>query len=160
MNTFLYLEKVRRVMRRQRSLTNIFLLAVILTISVNTHAQNNLPPATGPDSLRELSMSEVVIIGYGTVLKGDETGSVTAIKADEKVKGFNPNAQDMLVGKVAGVVVTTEGGSPSGGSTIRIRGGSSLSASNDPLIIIDGVPIDNQGLGGAGNILNTINPND
>jgi len=160
MNTFLYLEKVRRVMRRQRSLTNIFLLAVISTISMNTQAQNNLPPATGPDSLRELSMSEVVIIGYGTVRKGDETGSVTAIKADEKVKGFNPNAQDMLVGKIAGVVVTTEGGSPSGGSVIRIRGGSSLSASNDPLIIIDGVPIDNQGLGGAGNILNTINPND
>src|SRR5690606_5698212 len=76
------------------------------------------------------------------------------------VRGFAPNAQDVLVGKVAGVNITSAGGSPSAGATIRIRGGSSLSASNDPLIIIDGLPIDNTGIGGVGNLLSTINPTD
>lgn len=112
------------------------------------------------DTLRNQTIEEVVIIGYGKVKKGDETGSLTTVKADANSRGFAPNAQDMLVGKVAGVNITTEGGSPSGGAVIRIRGGSSLSASNDPLIVIDGVFIDNQGLGGAGNILNALNPTD
>lgn len=160
MSAFLYKGEVRQILRRRKAYADIFLIAVTLIISLNTQAQNSSPVASDPDTLKEMSIGEVVIIGYGSVRKGDETGSVTAIKADDKVKGFAPNAQDMLVGKIAGVVVTTEGGSPSGGSAIRIRGGSSLSASNDPLIIIDGVPIDNGGLGGAGNILNAINPND
>lgn len=108
----------------------------------------------------EKAIEEVVLIGYGRVKKGDETGAVTAIRADATTRGFAPNAQDMLVGKVSGVNIVNEGGSPSGGAVIRIRGGSSLSASNDPLIIIDGVSIDNQGLGGAGNILNALNPTD
>ncbi|MBB4034722.1 iron complex outermembrane receptor protein [Dysgonomonas hofstadii] len=105
-------------------------------------------------------LDEVVVIGYGQVRKGDATGALTSIKADASTRGFAPNAQDMLVGKVAGVTITSEGGSPSGGASIRIRGGSSLTASNDPLIVIDGVFIDNQGLGGVGNILSTINPTD
>jgi len=109
---------------------------------------------------KEKSIDEVVLIGYGKVKKKDQTGSVSTLKMNTETRGFAPNAQDVLVGKVAGVTVTTEGGSPSGGANIRIRGGSSLSASNDPLIIIDGVMIDNDGLGGAGNILNTLNPTD
>src|SRR5690606_9320751 len=87
-------------------------------------------------------------------------GALTNVKADAATRGFAPNAQDMLVGKAAGVHITNAGGSPSAGATIRIRGGSSLSASNDPLIIIDGLPIDNTGIGGVGNLLSAINPTD
>lgn len=105
-------------------------------------------------------LEEVVVIGYGQVRRGDATGALTSIKADAATRGFAPNAQDMLVGKVAGVNITNAGGSPSGGATIRIRGGSSLSASNDPLVIIDGLPIDNTGIGGVGNLLSAINPTD
>lgn len=108
----------------------------------------------------EFSTGEVVVVGYGQVRKGDVTGALTTVKVDEGNRGFAPNAQDILTGKVAGVTITNEGGSPSGGAAIRIRGGSSLTASNDPLIVIDGVFIDNQGLGGVGNLLSTINPTD
>lgn len=92
------------------------------------------------------SLNEVVVIGYGAVKKSDLTGSVTALKPDAKNKGVVVNAQDMMQGKIAGVNVTNGGGTPGGGATIRIRGGSSLSASNDPLIVIDGVPMDNDGV--------------
>lgn len=105
-------------------------------------------------------LGEVVAIGYGTVKKNDATGSVTAIKPEELNKGLTTNAQDMITGKVAGVVVTSEGGTPGGKSTIRIRGGSSLKASNDPLIVIDGLSIDNIGIQGVANPLSAINPND
>jgi iron complex outermembrane receptor protein len=105
-------------------------------------------------------LDEVVVIGYGQVKKGDATGSVTAIKADLDGRGHAPNAQTMMIGKIAGVAVTNDGGSPTGGATIRIRGGSSLSASNSPLIVIDGVPIGNEGVGGVGNIMGAINPTD
>lgn len=108
----------------------------------------------------EQSLNEVVVIGYGAVKKSDLTGSVTALKPDSKNKGLVVNAQDMLAGKVAGVSVTDGGGTPGGGSTIRIRGGSSLTASNDPLIVIDGVPMDNNGVKGLANGLSMINPQD
>ena len=106
------------------------------------------------------ALEEVVVIGYGQVRKGDATGALVSVKTDEESKGVTNNAQDLLQGKVAGVSIINSGGSPTGGSTIRIRGGSSLSASNDPLIVIDGVPIDNNGIGGVGNQLSTINPSD
>ena len=86
-------------------------------------------------------LDEVVVIGYGTVKKSDATGSVAAISSKDFNKGAITSPQDLLVGKSAGVVITTSGGAPGSGSTIRVRGGSSLRASNDPLIIIDGVPI-------------------
>ena len=105
-------------------------------------------------------LDEVVVIGYGSVKKADATGSVMTFQADPKLKGVASNPQDMLVGKMAGVTVTTGGGASTDGATIRIRGGSSLSASNDPLIILDGVYVDNAGISGIGNILSTINPND
>ncbi|MBP7369187.1 MAG: TonB-dependent receptor [Paludibacteraceae bacterium] len=107
-----------------------------------------------------ITLGEVVAIGYGTVKKTDATGSVTAIKPDAMNKGQVTNAQDMLLGKIAGVNITTGGGTPGTGATIRIRGGSSLNASNDPLIVIDGLPIDNNGIKGVANQLSTINPND
>jgi iron complex outermembrane receptor protein len=94
------------------------------------------------------------------VKKTDATGSIAAIKPDELNKGLTTNAQDMITGKIAGVVVTPSGGMPGAGSTIRIRGGSSLNASNDPLIVIDGLTIDNNGIQGVANFLSTINPND
>lgn len=108
----------------------------------------------------EKSLNEVVVIGYGAVKKADLTGSVSALKPDSKNKGLVVNAQDMLVGKVSGVSVTSNDGTPGGGATIRIRGGSSLTASNDPLIVIDGLAMDNQGVKGLSNILSTINPQD
>lgn len=105
-------------------------------------------------------LQEVVVIGYGTVKKDDATGSVTAIKPDKMNRGLTTTATDMINGKIAGVNITTEGGAPGAGASIRIRGGSSLSASNNPLIVIDGLPIDNEGIKGVSNPLSTINPND
>jgi iron complex outermembrane receptor protein len=105
-------------------------------------------------------LSEVVVIGYGQVKKADATGSVTAIKPDDMNKGLNTSAQDMMQGKIAGVNVVNNGGEPGGGSTIRIRGGSSLNASNDPLIVIDGLAMDNYGVQGMSNPLALVNPAD
>ena len=105
-------------------------------------------------------LSEVVVVGYGRTKKDDLTGSVTAIKPDELSKGITNNAQDMLVGKVAGVDVITAGGTPGAGAQIRVRGGSSLNASNDPLIVIDGLTIDNNTPKGMSNPLAMVNPND
>ena len=105
-------------------------------------------------------LSDVVVIGYGVAKKNDLTGSVTAIKPDEKNHGLITSAQDMLSGKIAGVNVTSDGGTPGGSSTIRIRGGSSLNASNDPLIVIDGLAMDRQGVKGSPNALSMVNPND
>ena len=107
---------------------------------------------------KSFQIEDAVVIGYGQVRSGDVTGSLTSVKVDEMQRGFAPRAQDLLVGKVAGVSIINEGGAPSGNSYIRIRGGSSLSANNEPLIIFDGVYIDSQGINGAGNILSTINP--
>ncbi len=105
-------------------------------------------------------VDEVVVIGYGQVKKGDATGSVTAVSAKDFNKGAITSAQDLLIGKTSGVVITTAGGEPGSGSTIRIRGGSSLNASNDPLLIIDGVPIDNNKISGSSNLISFVNPND
>lgn len=105
-------------------------------------------------------LDEVVVIGYGTVKKDDMTGSVSAIKAEELNRGAVVNTQDLLKGKIAGLLVTPGDGGPGSGSRIRIRGSASLNASNDPLIVIDGVPIA-QGAGGAmSNPLDLLNPND
>lgn len=107
-----------------------------------------------------LNLDEVVVIGYGSVKKSDATGSLVAIKPDEFNKGNRVTAQDALVGKVAGVNVVTGSGAPGTGATIRIRSGASLSASNDPLIVIDGVPVDNSTIEGATNIIGSLNPDD
>ena len=102
-------------------------------------------------------LDEVVAIGYGTVKKNDATGSVSTIKPSEIQAGLATSVQDLLVGQTPGVVVTTSGG-PEGSGTIRIRGGASLNASNDPLIVVDGVPLSNSGVSGMGNALSMIAP--
>ena len=104
-------------------------------------------------------LDAVVVVGYGTVKKNDLTGSVTAIKPDKISKGVTTSAQDMITGKIAGVNVISSG-TPGGGATIRIRGGSSLNAKNDPLIVIDGLAMDNSGVQGLTNPLAMVNPND
>ncbi|MGN1210606.1 MAG: SusC/RagA family TonB-linked outer membrane protein [Candidatus Cryptobacteroides sp.] len=116
----------------------------------------------GVITLSEDSMflEDVVVIGYGTVKKNDMTGSVTAIKTDEINRGAVVSTQDMLKGKVPGLLITPGDGGPGSGSTIRIRGAASLNASNDPLIVIDGVPIAREGGYGMSNPLDMINPND
>ncbi|MBQ6917330.1 MAG: TonB-dependent receptor plug domain-containing protein, partial [Prevotella sp.] len=104
-------------------------------------------------------LQDVVVIGYGTVRKSDATGSVMSVEADQLNKGLATSPADLLQGKTPGVQITTNSGAPGAGSKIRIRGGSSLSASNDPLIVIDGLPISSTEISG-GDVLNTINPND
>lgn len=105
-------------------------------------------------------LDEVVVIGYGTVKKSDMTGSVSAVKADQLNKGSVTSPADLLKGKSAGVVITSGDGAPGSGATIRIRGGSSLSANNDPLIVIDGLPVSNTGISGMADALSSINPSD
>lgn len=105
-------------------------------------------------------LEDVVVIGYGTQDVDDNTGSVTAVSSDDFNEGAITNPGELFQGKAAGVSVTSNDGAPGSGTTIRIRGGSSLSASNDPLYVIDGVPLDGGGVSGMRNPLNTINPND
>lgn len=104
-----------------------------------------------------LVLDEVVAIGYGTVKKNDATGSVATVKPSEIQAGLATSAKDLLVGQTPGVTVTPSAG-PYGKGTIRVRGGSSLNASNDPLIVIDGVPLDNQSIQGLGDPLSMIAP--
>ena len=105
-------------------------------------------------------LDEVVVIGYGTVRKSDMTGSVVAIKADEINRGAVNSPDQLLTGKVAGLLITPASGQPGSSAKIRIRGAASLSASNDPLIVIDGVPVTGDGGAGMGNPLASVNPND
>ena len=106
-------------------------------------------------------MDEVVVIGYGSQKKDDLTGSITAVGEKDFNEGLISSPEQLINGKVAGVQIVSAGGSPTSGSTIRIRGGASLNASNDPLIVLDGVPMEVGGsVSGAGNFLSLINPND
>ena len=123
------------------------------TVPIGTAGAMDIRLAAG------LQLEETVVIGYGTVKREDATGLVQSVTADKFNKGALTSPQELLAGKVAGVVITTDG-SPGGGSKIRIRGESSLSASNNPLIVVDGIPLDNGGVSGSRNQLNIINPND
>ena len=105
-------------------------------------------------------IDDVVVIGYGVVKKNDLTGSVSTVKADQTNKGLATSPTDLLRGKSAGVVITSGDGAPGSAAQIRIRGGSSLNASNDPLVVVDGLPISNSGISGVGNALASINPSD
>lgn len=124
-------------------------------IAIGNRTSVNVTLATDTKALQE-----VVIVGYGTQRKSDVTGSVTSVSSEDFVKGQNTTPEQLIQGKVAGVQITSNGGDPGSGSRIRIRGGASLNASNDPLIVIDGVPIENTTVAGSGNPLNFINPND
>ena len=127
------------------------------TQEIIAEGQKNLSIALVVDNAE---LDEVVVIGYGTVKKSDATGAVSTVSSKDFNKGAISSPQDLMVGKSAGTVITSSGGAPGSGATIRIRGGSSMSASNDPLIIIDGFPVSNSGISGLANPLSTINPND
>ena len=105
-------------------------------------------------------LSDVVVIGYGSVRKKDLTGSVSTVTSKDFNTGAITTPEQLIAGKVAGVSIISNNGAPGSGSTIRIRGGASLNASNDPLIVIDGMPIDGGGISGQANALALINPND
>ena len=106
-------------------------------------------------------MEELVVIGYGTRKKTDLTGSVSTISEKDFNQGMIGSAEQLVNGKIAGVQIINNGGSPSAGSMIRIRGGASLNASNEPLIVLDGVPMEVGGsVSGSGNFLSLLNPND
>ncbi|CAL1518498.1 SusC/RagA family TonB-linked outer membrane protein [Chitinophaga sp. MM2321] len=106
------------------------------------------------------ALNEVVVIGYGTQRKKDLTGAIATVTAADFNPGSITSPQQLISGKVAGVQVISSGGAPGAGSTIRIRAGASLNSSNDPLIVIDGVPLDNKGVAGLSNPLSVVNPND
>ncbi len=126
------------------------------TVEITLTSSDEVNVALGQGKLLE----EVVLIGYGTVKREDATGSVQSVSSIDFNKGAITSPQELLAGKIPGVVVVAPDGAPGSGATIRIRGESSLSASNDPLIVIDGVPVDNGGVSGGRNPLNVINPND
>jgi iron complex outermembrane receptor protein len=106
------------------------------------------------------NLSEVVVIGYGTARRRDVTGSISTVTSKDFVRGPITTPEQLIAGKIAGVQITSSSGMPGAGSRIRIRGGTSLNASNDPLIVIDGVPVENAGIAGAASPLSMINPND
>ncbi len=104
---------------------------------------------------------DVVVVGYGVQRKSDLTGSITSLSSDNFNAGLISSAEQLVSGKVSGVQIMSNSGSPTSGSTIRIRGGASLNASNDPLIVLDGLPLETGGISGnTGNFLSLINPND
>ncbi len=105
-------------------------------------------------------IDEVVVIGYGTTRTKDLTGSATIINEKNFAQGSLSTPEQLIMGKVSGLKITTNDGAPGSGSTLRLRGGTSLNASNDPLIVVDGVPLDNGGIAGVANPLSLINPND
>ncbi len=106
-------------------------------------------------------LGEVVVVGYGTARKSDLTGSVSTVTAKDFNKGSITSAEELINGKVSGVQIMSNSGSTTSGSTIRVRGGASLNASNDPLIVVDGVPLELGGIAGAdNNFLSLINPQD
>jgi TonB-linked SusC/RagA family outer membrane protein len=135
----------------------------ILVVAYMGYVNREIPASqSGTIILQEDSqfLSEIVVIGYGQVRKEDITGSVVAIKPELLNRGAITSPQELLIGKVSGVQITPGDGAPGSGATIRIRGGASLRASNDPLIVIDGVPVSNDAAPGMRNGLASINPSD
>lgn len=125
-------------------------------IEVNSRDQINV--RLQPTSF---DIDEVVVIGYGTQKKGDLTGSISSVSSKDFNTGLISSPEQLINGKVSGVQIMSNSGSPTSGSTIRIRGGASLNASNDPLIVLDGVPLEIGGISGnSGNFLALINPSD
>jgi iron complex outermembrane receptor protein len=142
-----------------------------LVFSYVGYTIQEMPPGNGPVTVSLVAttsnLNEIVVIGYGTARKKDLTGAIATVSEKDFQKGSITTPEQMIAGKVPGVSVISNSGQPGAGSTIRIRGGSSLNASNDPLIVIDGVPLDNEipagqksAIAGAGNPLSFINPND
>ncbi len=137
--------------------TLVFSFVGYLTQEINVQNRSTIDLALEPDLK---TLSEIVVIGYGSQEKKDVTGSLATVGTHDFNKGVMASPQDLLIGKVAGVQVTTNNGAPGSGSTIRIRGNGSVNGSQDPLIVIDGFPVDNSNISGIANPLAALNPND
>ncbi|OIQ30085.1 MAG: SusC/RagA family TonB-linked outer membrane protein [Bacteroidetes bacterium MedPE-SWsnd-G2] len=127
------------------------------TVEITYEGQNPLNVGMAEDAAL---LDEIVLIGYGSTKKEDATGAVEQVSEEEFNKGAIVSPEQLLSGKSAGVRITSAGGAPGEGSEIRIRGGSSLSGNNSPLIVVDGLPLDQRGVQGVRNQLNAINPNE
>ena len=128
------------------------------TVVIPLDGRTQIDVRLQPDSER---LTDAVVIGYGTTAKKDLTGSVAAVGSKDFNNGLLASPEQLINGKVAGVQIMSSSGSPTSGSTIRIRGGASLNASNDPLIVLDGIPLEIGGISGNdGNFLSMINPSD
>ena len=138
--------------------------APVLTFTSVGFTSQQVTAANGSASVKlvqsDTQLQDVVVVAYGTKRKGDLTGAVTSVSAKDFQKGNIASPEQLLQGKVAGLQITSGGGSAGGGSRIRIRGGSSVNGGNDPLIVIDGVPVEGNGIGGNDNLLASLNPND
>jgi len=138
--------------------------ATALTVSSVGYNAQTINIGNGPMNVTlrsaNAALNDVVVVAYGTRRRGDLTGAVTAVTAKDFQKGVITSSEQLLQGKVAGLQITSGGGSAGGGSRIRIRGMASINGNNQPLIVIDGVPIEGNGVSGSDNLLNTINPND
>jgi TonB-dependent starch-binding outer membrane protein SusC len=139
------------------SSTLVFSFVGYQTVELEVNNNTTVDVSLSPDIA---TLQEVVVVGYSEVKKSDATGAVAVVGQKAFNKGVVNSPQELFSGKAAGVVVTSNSGAPGNTSTIRIRGGSSLNASNDPLIVVDGVPVSNTNLGGSPNVLSFINPND
>ena len=134
---------------------------VVSYIGYEPQTVNVTPNMTIQLQSQQKNLNEVVVIGYGTTRRSDLTGSVSTVKSKDFNKGLVSSPEQLINGKVAGVQIMSNSGSATAGSTIRIRGGASLNASNDPLIVLDGVPLESGGISGnSSNFLSLINPND
>lgn len=125
-----------------------------LTLTSNQTLEKNISLSKSKE------LEEVVVIGYGTTRTKDLTGSAVVINEKNFAQGSMSTPEQLIMGKVSGLKINTNDGAPGSGSTLRLRGGTSINASNDPLIVVDGVPLDNGGIAGAANPLSLINPND
>ena len=136
----------------------------VVEISCIGYASQTFPASAVPATVTLVEdtefLDDVVVIGYGTVKKSDLTGSVATIKADDINRGSITSPSQVLLGKVSGLNIIPASGQPGASATIRIRGAASLNASNDPLIVIDGVPVTGDGGAGMGDPLASVNPND
>lgn len=128
------------------------------TVTLPIPASNTVRLQMKPQTV---TLDDVVVIGYGTRRKGDLTGAIASVDSKDFNEGMISSPEQLINGKIAGVQIISNSGSPTSGSTIRIRGGASLNASNDPLIVLDGVPLESGGISGnSSNFLSLINPND
>ncbi|MCO6461585.1 MAG: SusC/RagA family TonB-linked outer membrane protein [Saprospiraceae bacterium] len=150
---------LENVTGKSASLTVSYIGYTTLTIQVDFNNQKRVSVDITLEQDVQI-LDNVVVVAYGTRKKEDLTGSVTSVGEKDFQRGNIATPEQLLTGKVAGLQVTSGGGSAGGGSRIRIRGGASLNASNDPLIVIDGVPVEGNGIAGSGNLLNTINSDD
>lgn len=135
----------------------VFSFVGFITQEITYNGQSRIDVQLVEDAAQ---LEEVVLIGYGSTTKQDATGAVEKVSSEEFNKGAIVNPEQLLAGKSAGVRITPGGGAPGQGAEIRIRGGASLSATNNPLIVVDGLPLDVNGVQGVRNPLNAINPDD